>query len=47
MAAQADVTLTEAGLVMTDLLFSFLLTASWYDLIRIADEYICILRILK
>ena len=38
MAALADVTLTEAGLVMIDFLYPFLPSASWYDLIRIADE---------
>jgi len=38
MAALADVTLTEAGLAMIDFLYPFLPLASWYDLLRIADE---------
>ena len=37
MAALADVTLTEAGLVVIDFLYSVLPSASWYS-IRIADE---------
>ena len=45
MAVLADVTLTEAGLVMVDFLYPFLPSASLYDLLRTADEYLFILRI--
>jgi hypothetical protein len=38
MAALADVTLTEAGLVMIDLLWPFLPSTSLYDFIKIGDE---------
>jgi hypothetical protein len=38
MAALADLTLTEAELVMVDFLNLFLPSASWYDLIKVADE---------
>jgi hypothetical protein len=38
MAALADVTLTEAGLMIIDLLYPCLSCASSYDLLRIADE---------
>jgi hypothetical protein len=38
MAALHNVTLTEAGLAMTDFLYPLFLSTSWYDLLRIADE---------
>jgi hypothetical protein len=38
MAALADLTLTEAALMMIDVLYPFLSSASWYDLLRSADE---------
>jgi hypothetical protein len=38
MAALADVTLAEAGLVLINFLYSILSSASWYDLLRITDE---------
>lgn len=45
MATLANMKITEAGLVMVDFLCLFLPSASWYDLIAIADEQICIPRI--
>ena len=38
MAALADVTLTEAGMVIVDFLYPFLPSASWYELLRITDN---------
>jgi hypothetical protein len=38
MAALTDVILAEAGLVIIDFLFPVLPSASWYDILRIADE---------
>lgn len=38
MATLANMKITEAGLVMVDFLCLFLPSASWYDLIAIADE---------
>ena len=38
MAALTDVILAEAGLVIIDFLYPFLPPASWYDLVRIANE---------
>lgn len=44
-ATLVNMKITEAELVMIDILCLFLPSVSWYNLIIIADEYICILRI--
>ena len=38
MAALADVTLAQAGLAIIYLLYPFLTSASWYNILRIAGE---------